>query len=63
MSVLFDLQAAMSAVFFLVMVAICYGGLLLVFLNSWLPARLVGGFLVLLAVAGFIGHIAALVRG
>jgi hypothetical protein len=60
---MFNTQAAISTVFFMVMVMCIYIGSLFVLNHKWTPARWFGFALMVFALAGIVSHVVALMLG
>lgn len=60
---MFNLQAAISTVFFMGMLMCIYIGAMFLMHHKWTPARWFGAILMTLALAGIVSHIVALIVG
>jgi hypothetical protein len=60
---MFNAQAAISTVFFMAMILVIWLGSRFVFYNRWIPAKLFGFALMVLALAGIVSHVVALMLG
>ena len=60
---MFNMQAAISTLFFMAMLMVIYIGALFMLYHKWNPARWFGAILFALALTGIVSHIVALVAG
>lgn len=56
-------QAAISTIFFLVMLTVIGFGAMFMLYHKWVPARIAGGIVAALGIVGFVSHLVFLIVG
>lgn len=60
---MFNAQAAISTLFFMVMLGMVTSGVIFLLWHKWLPMRILGGFVLVAAFVGIVSHLVALIVG